>query len=138
MATVMASFTERGAGTYRAKFVRLDENFEITDKATGQTETRWLWVFQEVSDPTTVGQIDTLTSVGFRKGTNGLRFLMGMLGRPPQEGDNTEALIGQEFDIQYGPNRAGNLAIVGVTKPAGPTALPAAAASTANDGPLPF
>jgi hypothetical protein len=147
METVMASFNERTAGTYRCTFAKLDEDFEITDRTTGERAARWRWVFQETSDPTTVGEIDTLTSVGFRKGSNGLRFLMGMLGRPPQEGDSTDALIGQEFDVQYGPNRAGTLSIVGVVRPdetrsaaAGTTLapLPAAASSTANDGPLPF
>src|SRR5688572_13047710 len=114
----MAEFNERGAGTYRCTFVKLDEDYRITDKATQQEVVRWRWVFQETSDPTTVGEIDTLTSPGFKKGSNGLRFLMGMLGRPPQVGDKTDALIGQEFDVQYGPNRAGTLAIVGVTRPA--------------------
>jgi hypothetical protein len=136
----MASFNERGAGTYRCTFVKLDEDFTITDKQTQQDVTRWRWVFQEVADSTTAGEIDTLTSPGFKKGSNGLRFLMGMLGRAPQVGDTTDALIGQEFDVQYGPNRAGTLAIVGVTRPANPTPLAAAGVATdqASPGELPF
>ncbi len=136
----MASFNERGAGTYRCTFTKLDENFVITDKETQLPVTRWRWVFQETGDPTTVGEIDTITSPGFKKGSNGLRFLTGMLGRAPQEGDTTDALIGQEFDVQYNLNRANNLAIVGVTKPA-PTGAglpPALAAVEAKSGDLPF
>ena len=135
----MVKFTEREAGTYRARFVSLDTDFEITDKASGQPVKRWRWVFQETSDETTVGQIDTITSPGFNKGSNGLRFLMGMLGRPPTNEDDTDTLIGQEFDVQYGPNRAGNLSIVGVLKVGNPT--PVAQLSAAHQHPpgeLPF
>lgn len=123
----MAKFTEREAGTYRCRFVALDEAYVITDRQTGQDVTRWRWIFQEVADSTTVGQIDTLTSPGFQKGSNGLRFLTGMLGRPPTKEDDTDNLIGQEFDVQYGPNRAGTLAIIGVLRVAQavPTGVPA-------------
>ena len=137
----MAKCTEREAGTYRCKFVQLDEDFQITDRKTGEELTRWRWVFQEVGNDLTTGQIDTLTSPGFAKGSNGLRFLTGMLGRPPTKEDDTDNLIGQEFDVQYGPNRAGTLAIVGVLKvSANPTPLAAAGVATDQTPPgdLPF
>lgn len=145
----MVKFTEREAGTYRARFVSLDTDFEITDKATKEIVKRWRWVFQAVDDDTTVGQIDTITSPGFNKGSNGLRFLTGMLGRPPTNEDDTDNLIGQVFDVQYGPNRAGNLAIVGVLKvanpnagaalpPSDPTLLGAKVKDRTSDGNLPF
>jgi hypothetical protein len=135
----MAKYTERAAGTYRCRFVKLDENFTMTDKQTGEDVTRWRWVFQEVGDPTTVGEIDTISSPGFRPRSNGLKFLMGMLGGPPPAGFDTDTLIGQEFDVQYGPNQAGTLTIVGVAKPSNPT--PVAAVSAAHQeapGDLPF
>lgn len=136
----MARYEEREAGTYRCVFVKLDEDFRITDKQSGQEVLRWRWVFQEKGNDLTTGEIDTLTSPGFAKGSNGLRFLTGMLGRPPTKEDDTDNLIGQEFDVQYGPNRAGTLAITGVLKVAGPT--PVAAAGVATDqtppGELPF
>lgn len=112
----MARFTEREAGTYRCRFVKLDEGYTITDRETKEEVVRWRWIFQEVGNDLTTGQIDTLTSPGFAKGSNGLRFLTGMLGRPPTKEDDTDNLIGQEFDVQYGPNRAGTLAIIGVLR----------------------
>src|SRR5262245_9688241 len=94
--TVMVKFQEREAGVYRCRFVSLDTDFELTDRESRETVKRWRWVFQDVSDPTTVGEIDTVTSVGFRPGSNGLKFLTGMLGRVPNNDDDTDALIGQE------------------------------------------
>lgn len=136
----MAKYTERAAGVYRCTFTKLDENYTFEDKKTGEEITRWRWVFQDKNDPTTVGEIDTLTSPGFRPRSNGLKFLMGMLGRAPNGDDDTDALIGQEFDVTYGPNQAGTLTIIGVTKPAAvPT--PVAAVSAAHQeapGDLPF
>jgi len=115
----MPTFTEieRTPGVYRARFVNLDTDYRITDKETGEEVVRWRWVYQEVSDPTTVGEMDTITSTSFKPRTNGRKFLTGMLGREPREGDSTDALIGQEFDVTYGPNQAGRLTIVGVNKP---------------------
>lgn len=136
----MVKFTEREAGTYRCRFVALDTEYKITDRATGQEVTRWRWVFQDVGDDTTIGQIDTLSSPGFGKGTNGMRFFTGMLGRPPTKEDDTDALLGQEFDVQYGPNRAGTLAITGILKVAASPNPVAAVAAAHQDPPgeLPF
>ena len=113
----MPEYKERAPGTYRARFVKLDEHYMINDRDSGEEVERWRWLFQEVDDPTTMGQLDTLTSVGFKSRSNGLKFFTGMLGRAPREGDNTDTLIGQEFDVNYGPNQNGRYTIVGVTKP---------------------
>ena len=67
----------------------------------------WRWVFQELADSTTVGEMDTLTTPGFRTRSNGLKFFTGMLGRPPTEQDDTDTLIGQDFDVTWGPNQGG-------------------------------
>ena len=69
--------------------------------------TMWRWVFQETADPTTVGELDTLTSPHFKARSNGLKLFTGMLGRAPTEQDDTDTLIGQEFDVVFGPNQAG-------------------------------
>ena len=137
----MAKYTERAAGVYRCTFVRLDENYTFEDKKTGEEITRWRWVFQDKSDSTTAGEIDTLTSPGFRPRSNGLKFLMGMIGAAPTAGFDTDSLIGQEFDVTYGPNQAGTLTIVGVTRPASvPTPVVAGLppVDTTPPGDLPF
>lgn len=107
---------ERTPGVYRARFVELDPDYRIIDKDSGEEVVRWRWVFQETADPTTVGEMDTITSTSFKPRTNGRRFLTGMLGREPVEGDDTDSLIGQEFDVTYGPNQAGRNTVVGVSK----------------------
>ena len=68
----MAKYTERDAAVYLATFVKLDESFEITDRDTKETVIRWRWVFQDINDPTTAGEIDTITTPGFRPRSNGL------------------------------------------------------------------
>ncbi len=40
----------------------------------------------------------------------------GIVGRKLQPGDDTEAFIGQAYDVVYGPNQAGNLTITSVAK----------------------
>lgn len=132
----MPVFKERTPGIYRAKFVKLDEDFRLTDRDTKEEVIRWRWVFQETNDPTTVGELDTVTSPGFRARSNGLKFLTGMLGRQPQEGDDTATLIGQEFDVVYGPNQAGRYTITGVSLP-NKAKPPVAADGTVPDE-LPF
>ncbi len=125
----MVKFTEREAGIYRCKFVKLDPDYRITDRETGEEVSRWRWVFQETRDSTTVGEIDTLTSQSMGARTNALKFFTGMLGRLPTKADDTDDLVGQTFDVTYGPNQNGRLSIIGVTRvglddqPA-PTALP--------------
>lgn len=110
------SEVERKPGVYRARFTKLDPDYRITDKDSGEELVRWRWVFQETADPTTVGEMDTITSTSFKPRTNGRRFLTGMLGREPVEGDDTDALIGQEFDVTYGPNQGGRNTVISVTK----------------------
>jgi len=107
---------ERNVGTYRARFMALEEEYPITPKATGVTELRWRWVFQasDPKDPDPV--IDAIASPGFKQRSNNLKFLTGMLGRVPVKGDNTESLLGQEFDVDYGPNLNGRNTIVNVRK----------------------
>lgn len=136
----MAKYTERAAGVYRCTFTKLDEAYTFEDKKTGEEVTRWRWVFQEAGDPTSVGEIDTLTSPGFRPRSNGLKFLMGMIGSAPPAGFDTDTLLGQEFDVTYGPNQAGTLTIIGVTRPAAhPTPVGAITATHQEPpGELPF
>ncbi len=124
----MPTYTERAPGNYRARFVKLDTGFELTDKETGEIQNKWRWVWQELSDPTTVGEMDTITSPHFRSRSNGLKLFTGMLGRPPQEGDDTDSLIGQVFDVQYGPNANGRFTVVGALKVSDKDALKAATA----------
>jgi hypothetical protein len=113
----MVKSTERAPGIYRATFTALDLDYRITDKETGEEVRRWRWVFQETKDPTTVGEIDTISSPSLAKGTNGLKFFTGMLGRPPvPDVDDTDELVGQTFDVTYGPNQNGRLTIIGVTR----------------------
>ncbi len=114
----MPEFTdvERHVGTYRSKFVALDETYPITPRATGVEEIRWRWVFQNTDpkDPDPV--IDAIASPGFKQRSNNLKFLTGMLGRAPRIGDKTEDMLGQEFDVDYGPNLNGRNTIVNVRK----------------------
>lgn len=132
---------ERKQGTYRARFVRLDTDFPIVDKQSGEDVIRWRWVFQDVSDPTTVGELDTITSPHFKSRSNGLKFLTGMLGRAPVEADDPDTLVGQEFDVVWGPNQTGRLTIVNVMRPQ-TVPTPVAAGLPAVDqtppGELPF
>ncbi len=114
----MPEFTdvERHVGTYRSKFVALEENYPITPRATGVEEIRWRWVFQNTDpkDPDPV--IDAIASPGFKQRSNNLKFLTGMLGRAPRIGDKTEDMLGQVFDVDYGPNLNGRNTIVNVRK----------------------
>lgn len=116
----MPTYTERAPGSYRATFVKLDTDYRLIDKDTQEELIRWRWVWQEVGDTTTMGELDTISSPSFRARTNGLKLFTGMLGRAPKEGDNTDDLIGQVFDVQYGPNQNGRYTVVGATKPVTP------------------
>ena len=107
---------ERHPGTYRATFVALDERYPITPRTTGVEEIRWRWVFQNTDpkDPDPV--IDAIASPGFKQRSNNLKFLTEMLGRAPRVGDRTEDLLGQDFDVVYGPNLNGRNTIVNVMR----------------------
>ena len=133
----MVAYKERAPGTYVARFVKLDTAYEITDKDTQETVLRWRWVFQEVDDPTTVGELDTITSPSFKARTNGLKLFTGMLGRPPTDADDTDDLIGQVFDVIYGPNQNGRYTVVGAMKRGGnvqTAPVPAASTSPVYEG----
>lgn len=121
----MPTFTARVAGTYRCTFVQVRE-VEWTDKDTGELVQRWSWEFQELDKPGSDGQIDRLTDRKLTKNSNALKFFTGLLGRPPQNGDDTDALKGTLVDVIYGPNQAGNLSITNVMRVAETT--PAAVA----------
>lgn len=111
----MPVFTERKAGTYRAAYTGSKEK-EVTNPQTGLAETRILWTFQEVGNSTTVGEMSKWTSTNIsNKQANGYRMMRGILGRDPRDGDDTETYVGQVYDVQWGPNQAGNLTIIGVT-----------------------
>lgn len=114
--TLMVKFGGREAGIYRATFTKLDTAFPVTDRETGEELLRWRWVFQETKDPTTVGELDTITSPNMGPRTNALKFFTGMLGRPPTKTDDTDDLLGQVFDVTWGPNQNGKLTIIGVTR----------------------
>jgi len=112
----MATYTERAAGIYRAKYVGQIEK-PFTDQETGETEVRWIWKFQEVADPTTAGQIDKITGTSLQSpNSNAYKMAAGIVGRKLQPGDDTEAFVGHLYDVVYGPNQAGNLTITSVVK----------------------
>ena len=107
----MPTYQERKVGTYRATYQG------CTTKMMGDPEEpRYIWRFQEKADPTTAGQLDKITSTNIvNTQANAYKMMYGILGRKPRDGDDTEAYIGKEYDVQWGPNQAGNLTIVGVT-----------------------
>ena len=113
----MPEYQERAPGVYRAVFTALDEAYPITMRETGEEVIRWRWVWQEKGDSTTMGELDTITTSGFRARSNALKLFSGMLGRAPRPGDNTDQLIGQEFDVVYGPNQNGRNTVTGATRP---------------------
>ena len=129
----MPTFTERVAGVYRCRFVQVRE-VEWTDQNTGELIQRWSWEFQEVDKAGSDGQIDRLTDRKLTKNSNALKFFTGLLGRKPQNGDDTDREKGALVDVVYGPNQAGNLAITDVIRvpeatttaaaPAAPVATP--------------
>jgi hypothetical protein len=108
--------TDRKIGTYRARFVRIDTEFPITDRQTGEDKLLWRWVFQETADSTTVGEIDCIQNPGWAQRSNNYKFLTGMLGRKPTEKDDTDNLIDRIFDVVWGPNQGGRETIVAVTR----------------------
>jgi hypothetical protein len=108
--------TARPIGTYRCTFESLDTEFTITDKETGKDKIVWRWVFQDVRDSTTVGEVDCIQNVGFPPRSNNLKFMTGMLGRVPTEKDDTDDLIGRIYDVTWGPNQGGRTTITAVTR----------------------
>jgi hypothetical protein len=127
----MATYTERAAGIYRCTYTgQIERTF--TDQETGAEELRWIWKFQEISDPLTTGQIDKITGTSLQSpNSNAYKMAAGIVGRKLQPGDDTETFIGQQYDVVYGPNQAGNLTITSVVK-AQATAPASAAVSVAS------
>lgn len=121
----MPEYKERAPGTYRATFVKLDTDYPIVDRQTGEETIRWRWVFQEVADPSSLGELDTISTPGFRARSNGLKLFTGMLGRAPREGDNTDSLIRGVFDVVYGPNQNGRNTVINAFKIVDAPARPA-------------
>lgn len=114
----MVKATEREPGIYRCKFDALDLNYPVPDRETGETVIRWRWMFTEINpkNPAWNPAIDTITTPALTARTNGLKFFTGMLGRPPTAQDDTDDLLGQAFDVTYGPNQNGRLTITNVTR----------------------
>lgn len=107
------AYQERSPGIYPAVF-KLIEDFEATDQATGEVKPFWRWVFQDIDDDTTAGEVDTITSRHYRARSNGLKLFTGLLGRAPGPGDDPEKLYGTTVNVVYGPNQNGRLTITDV------------------------
>lgn len=140
----MPTYKERSQGIYRARYVGCDEK-TLTDQETGEEQVRWLWRFQEVSDPATTGEIAKFTGTSLRSpNSNAYKMAVGIVGRPLQPNDDTEVNIGQLYDVVYGQNQAGNLTITNVIRvaeapatPQEPASIPVASAPAPSDGTLP-
>lgn len=142
----MPRYQERVAGIYRCQFQGTDEREFDTEE--GGREVRWVWRFQELSDPTSVGQIDKITGTSLKSpNSNAHKMASGIMGHKLEAGDDTDTMIGRHYDVVYGPNQAGNLTITSVVlvplpgEAAAPVpvaaAAPAASATTELDD-LPF
>lgn len=153
----MVKYATRVAGIYRARYVGTTDK-KLTDQETGDEVTRWLHVFQEVDDSTTVGEISKFTGTDPKSGnSNAHKMLSGIMGRKLQDGDDTDSMIGRLYDVVWGPNQAGNLTITQVVlvaegpalavvppapaeatqEPATPEVAPEPA-TVISDDPLPF
>lgn len=109
-------YSERAAGIYRATYRGMIEK-EMTNPDTQELEPRWIWRFQEVKDPTTVGEIDKITGTSMKSpNSNAYKMAAGIVGHKLAPGDDTEQFVGSLYDVVYGPNQAGNLTITSVVK----------------------
>ena len=110
----MPKFNERTPGIYRSTYLGCEER-NFTNPDTNEEEPRWIWRFQEVADPTTAGVIDKITGTSLRSSvSNAHKMASGIVGRKLQAGDDTEAYIGRQYDVVYGPNQNGTLTITSV------------------------
>lgn len=136
----MVKVADRVAGIYRAKFDGIDTAFKVPDRDSGETVIRWRWMFTEVEprkDASINPAIDTITTPSLTARTNGRKFFTGMLGREPNATDDTDTLVGQVFDVTYGPNQNGRLTIVGVSRVIdGPAVAEAPLSRSLDDTPL--
>lgn len=112
----MPTYQARTAGIYRARYVGCSER-TLTDQDTGEEQQRYLWRFQEINDPLTTGEISKWTSTNMQNANaNAHKIAAGIMGRKLQPGDDTETMVGQLYDVVYGPNQAGNLTITSVVR----------------------
>lgn len=112
----MPTYQARTAGIYRARYAGCSEK-TYTNEQTGEEEPRYLWRFQDVNDPLTTGEIAKFTSTNMtNSAANAHIMATGIMGRKLQPGDDTETMIGQLYDVVYGPNKAGNLTITSVVR----------------------
>lgn len=130
----------RKEGVYTAKYLGCTEKmFDVEE--TGEQELRYIWRFQDVADPTTVGEISKVTGTSFKSAnSNAHKMARGILGKPPEAGDDTESRVGQLYNVVWGPNQAGNLTITNVIPLAGAAtvaAAPAPGSSLPSSGPTP-
>jgi hypothetical protein len=110
----MPSYTARKAGIYRAKYLGCTER-TVTDDD-GTEKVMWLWSWQEVTDPTTAGVLSRFTGTSLQsKNSNAYKIAAGILSDDPHNGADTEAHVGELYDVIYMPNQAGNLAVIGCT-----------------------
>ncbi len=120
----MPTYQSRVAGIYRATYIGCQEK-KLIDQETGEEQDRYLWRFQEVSDPLTTGEIAKFTTTNMQSpNSNAHKMAAGIVGRKLQPGDDTEQYIGQVYDVVYGPNQAGNLTITSVVKVVAETVNP--------------
>jgi hypothetical protein len=129
----MPIYQERAQGTYRCTYTGC-KDVTFTDEDTGEEQARWRWSFQEVTDPLTTGEISKFTGRSMKSpNSNAYKIAAGILGHKPAPGDDTEAHVGQLYDVWYGPNQAGNLTIVGVVRvPAEAVPVPPPAPAPSN------
>ncbi len=120
----MPTYNARTAGIFRATYLGAQEK-KLVDQETGEEQDRLLWRFQDVTDPLTTGEIAKFTGTSLQSpNSNAHKIAAGIVGRKLQPGDDTEAYIGQVYDVVYGPNQAGNLTITSVVKVAAETVNP--------------
>lgn len=112
----MPTYVTRKAGIYRATYAGCTER-ELVNQDTGEMERRWLWRFQELTDPTTAGEISKWTGTSLKSPKSNAHIMAaGVMGRKLQPDDDTETMVGQTYDVVYGPNQAGNLTITSVVR----------------------
>lgn len=119
----MPTYNARTAGIYR-NFAYLGcQERTLTDADTGEDQPRLLWRFQDPDDSTTVGELSKWTGTSLASAnSNAHKMAAGIMGRKLQPGDDTETMVGQRYDVVYGPNQAGNLTITSVVRVAAPVA----------------
>lgn len=104
---------EREAGVFVSSFVGL-EPFSYDDKATGERQDRWRWMFVDEHDE----PLDTLTTAGFYgpggRPTQAFAIFAGILGRDPKSGDKPAESYGKLVQCVYGANKGGKLTVTNV------------------------